>query len=136
MDNLPLLSTKVHYTKVAFGKKSKSVTAHLGVKVNSYPSGSDVFWQDVQDLDLEKGAESFSANIVLKGIGGKNGPTLLGPVVQYWVRFQDGTMTVSRVYDIEVIYDNDFINSDRFDQDVARFFEGEIYRTESILISL
>ncbi|SMF18945.1 hypothetical protein [Pseudobacteriovorax antillogorgiicola] len=100
---------KLHYSSTAYGKEVESVVAHTGLytEKGSYtgiPSGV-FFWSDIQDISLDRKDPSspLVGNVVLSGSGGQWRDTVLYPVVQYFVTFNDGSSLISNVHEIEII---------------------------------
>jgi hypothetical protein len=97
---------KLHYTKMAYGKAVSQVIAHIGIEqlkgASWMGASSETEWADVQDVALKPQDQAFLAQAVLKGESGKIGPYFKNFVVQYWVRFEDGSGMISEVFPIPV----------------------------------
>lgn len=88
---------KFHFTQVAWGKEIVGVYAHTGVLMKKPYSGSGgYYWESVKHVKLEKNNDHFYAKELLGASTGKEGPSIIGPVVQYWVYFKDGSNLVTR----------------------------------------
>ncbi len=104
--------TGLHFSEVAFDKKVVAVYAHVGVhsKQPEWRGGKE-YWQDVRHIELKKGDGKFTGKVVLKASAGYNDHYVYGPVVQYWVYFEDGTERKTDNAKILVQHDGQF-NSD------------------------
>ncbi|MEI8346308.1 MAG: hypothetical protein WCG27_02495, partial [Pseudomonadota bacterium] len=113
-----------HFTTVAYNKEVESVRAHIGVVQQK---GTDKpYWDSVKDLDLERKNGHFYAKGELVGSqgGGSGEPPLanLGPVVQYFVKFKDGSTLISETWGIFMDRSfNRFASTDEVDIAVDAF---------------
>jgi hypothetical protein len=83
----------LHFKDTYFDKKVKAVFAHVGIqyKKRIYSPG-ELYWVDVKHLEMSKKGDHFFQKIELEGeFHTHYGDYLVGPIVQYWVYFEDGT---------------------------------------------
>ncbi len=82
-------------------KSVKSVYAHVGVLEKVMTPNGDISWPwyDVKHIELNKFKKGFSKVIEVNGItGGGSGSETVesqGPIVQYWVYLDDGSLTIT-----------------------------------------
>jgi hypothetical protein len=77
----------------AYGRAVKSVMVHTAIlRSNSgCPSNVSPYWDSVQDVQMKQVGDHFFAQARLSVAASECAPTVEGPIVQYWVTFQDGS---------------------------------------------
>lgn len=85
---------RFHFDAFAFGKQVSSVYAHAGVlrqKSSCQDPQRTRFWDDVKHIKMVRKNNHFFAKTLFRESTGECQPLVLGPIVQYWVYFTDGT---------------------------------------------
>ncbi len=97
---------QLHYTKNAYGKPVASVLAHTGVEKKCAGTGNTVTWDDIKDRQLAASTdgEQFQGKILMLGKTSSNNAEActLSPVVQFWVKFEDGSEKIEEVAPMQV----------------------------------
>jgi len=78
----------------AFSKNVTSVMVHTGI-LRGEKSGCGIstspYWDSVQDVEMKQVGDHFFAQARLTVGLGECQPSIDGPIVQYWVTFEDGS---------------------------------------------
>ncbi len=123
---------QAHYSAEAFGKEVASVMVHSGVSVKEQNwglSSDKTYWVDVQDHQLTRYDRHFQSTFLLHAQDGKFMPSILGPVVQYWVTFKDGSSLISDAYAIPVKNQVQVYEPDAFVSGEQAFLESVSHPT-------
>ncbi len=106
--NIPTSSTvslcTLHFSKVAYDKEVRSVTAHTGVASCDTYSPVVTYWSDVQDvlLDGSQSDQAFTGKVRLEAESRAYDGCRLTPVVQFWVSFADGSSKIENVTPMQI----------------------------------
>ena len=88
-----------NFSSQAFGKTVQTVYAHTGVARGNNSCGQMYgtagAWDNVQHIQMTKIGDHFFAKATLTSGTSECSPSVLGPVVQYWVYFTDGSQMVT-----------------------------------------
>jgi hypothetical protein len=89
----------VHYnfSEVAFGKRVASVVVHTAVLrgPDECRGAFETYWENIQDVQMTTSNGNFTATAKVQSSVGECQPSQLGPIVQYWVNFKDGTQLIT-----------------------------------------
>lgn len=102
VDSADAYYVDVHYSAIDSGQPVDSVVAHLGVeKIFPDQVRKEMIWESVKDVSLEKKGDAFVGSVSLYGTGYSGSlATKSTPVVQYFVRYVDGSIKISPVFKI------------------------------------
>lgn len=84
-----------HFTKIAFGKQVRSVYIHTGILRQQRYGYDSTYWENVAHIPMEDKGNHFFAKLKLTAYPGEMEPNVIGPIVQYWVSFTDGTEMIT-----------------------------------------
>lgn len=89
--------TFLHFDKIAFGKTVVEVYAHVGaLEKNANYRGGNFYWENVQHIKMEAKGNHFFAQAKIHGSSSYETNYCQGAIVQYWVRFADGTSMITQ----------------------------------------
>jgi hypothetical protein len=131
-----------HFDAVAWGKAVRSVKVHTGVLEQAAfsDSGNGQYWADVQDILMVKVGDHFFAKAKLDGFSQSHNDSNLGPVVQYFVEFEDGTSMITNAVKISISGREDFsyvAPEDRMDKAESDFDSAtDVDSTKAVQISV
>jgi hypothetical protein len=101
----------IHYSRIAYDKSVKKVTAHVGVERNcTIFEATAPYWVNIQDVPLHLIADhdKFAGKAIIHFKSSTYEPCESKPMIQFWVTFDDGTTRVENPFEAEVI-DSHFI---------------------------
>jgi hypothetical protein len=91
-----------HFSDYAFGKPVASVLAHTGILRAAEPRcrgrgfESHSYWESVDDLEMVRTNQHFYAKKKFHATTNPCQAPVVGPLVQYWVSFQDGSQMITQ----------------------------------------
>lgn len=119
---------RFHFTASAFGKGVAAVYAHAGVRTippHSWQDRSEI-WKYVRHVEMKRFGDHFFAKAPLTGGGGSDGEVDLGPVVQYWVYFEDGSELITEAVPVPVTRRARWIEGDTSPKNQAERERGAV----------
>jgi hypothetical protein len=98
-----------NFSEKAYGKSVQAVAIHSGTLelINDASTGSQKkIWSGMSDIKMVKVGNHFFGKVETSGhSGGGTGAIVtknLGPVIQYWITFVDGSSMISPAYSVNV----------------------------------
>jgi hypothetical protein len=121
---------QIHFDGIAFDREVAGVYAHVGSLTRQAGwRGGQLFWDDVQHVQMERVGDHFFARAEVNGSSGYEYQYCLGATIQYWVYFADGTSMVTDAASVPTIDRVSFSNS----EDSMREYEEELNRQRTNL---
>jgi hypothetical protein len=123
----------IHFSSHAFGKNVVAVYGHAGILMSDDEYES--FWQDTKHIEMEHKGDHFFGKATLMANTGRGYPDMVGPRIQYWVHFEDGSKIITQDYEIPV-YATSLDDVTR-ENELMTDFSGryDTWRTEAVRIT-